>query len=120
MWALVAVGAHGALASGEHHDSHAGHALLASLGAELVVGVDHAHVVDGSAHSHHPEQFATAVLPQRAVTGLAALVVVAAIVVAVFGVLGAVVVPAGRGPPGGLAGVVGGRDLLTRFCLARR
>lgn len=119
VWALVAVGAHGGLLSGQRHGVHFGHPLVSSLGGEFAANVDHPHVVDASRHSHHPEQFAAAVLPQRAGAALVVLGLVVA-VVAVAGLAGAVVVPVGRGPPWGLAGVVAGRDLLTRFCLLRR
>ncbi|WP_421841390.1 hypothetical protein [Mycobacterium sp.] len=119
VWALVAVGAHAGLLSAQHHAAHAAHPLLASLGAEFAVNVDHAHLLDGSVASQHHEQFATAVLPRPA-TGLVALCLVAT-VVAVIGVVGRPIVSTGRGPPGGMAAVVvPGRDLLTRFCLARR
>lgn len=119
VWALVAVGAHGALMSAEHHSAHAAHPLLTSLGAEFAVNVDHAHLVGGSAASHHPEQFASAVLPNLPALSLAALGVVVA-VLALAAMPDGLVLPAGRGPPGGLALVVTGRDRLTRFCLARR
>lgn len=118
MWALVTAGIHGGALSAEHHAAHAAHPLLASLGAEFAVSVEHAHLVDGSAQSHHPEQFAAAVLP-RSGTVLVALGLVAA-VLAITGVFGGLVVPAGRGPPVGLGAVVTGRDRLTLFCLARR
>lgn len=118
MWALVTVGAHSGVLSAERHAAHAAHPLLTSLGAEFAVNGNHAHLVDGSAQSHHPEQFAAAVLP-RSGTDLVALGVVAA-VLAITGVLGGLVVPAGRGPPCGPAPVFTGRDRLTRFCLARR
>lgn len=123
VWALVGVGAHGGLLSAERHAVHAvhavhaGHPLLASWGAEFAVSAHHAHMVDGSAHSHHPEQFATAVLPRSATT-LAALAVVVTVVAAL--VILDCFVPGGRGPPPALAPVVTGQDLLTRFCLARR
>lgn len=118
MWALVAVGAHGAVSSAERHAAHPAHPLLTSLGAEFAVNVEHAHLIDASPQSHHPEQFAAAVLP-RSDTTLVALGVVAAML-ATTGVLGGIVVAAGRGPPCGLAPVITGRDRLTRFCLARR
>lgn len=119
VWALAAVGAHGWLLSTHHRGFHPSHPLLSSLGAEFAVNADHAHVVDGSTHSHHPEVFASAVLPQRAATALVALAVVVA-ALAVAGLLGTMVVPAGRGPPGAPARVVTGQHLLTRLCLARR
>ena len=118
MWGLVAVGAHGGLLSEHHHAAHPAHSLLTSVGAEFAVDVGHTHLADGSGSSHHPEHFASAVLP-RSATALAALGVVVA-VLAVIGVLGGCVVSAGRGPPSGLALVITGRDRLTRFCLARR
>ncbi len=119
VWGLVAVGAHAGLASGDHHAVHPPHALLTAVGAEFAVDVGHAHLVDGSGSSHHPEQFASAVLP-RSATALAGLALVVAVVATVMGVLAGVAVSAGRGPPFGLASVVTGRDRLTRFCLARR
>ncbi|MGE2815192.1 hypothetical protein ACQI5H_08610 [Mycobacterium heidelbergense] len=119
VWALAAVGAHGRLLSAHHHVFHPSHPLLSSLSAEFAANVDQAHVVDGSTHSHHPEEFAGAVLPQRAATALVALgVVVAALTVA--GLLGTVMVPTGRGPPWAPARVLAGQHLLTRLCLTRR
>ncbi|MDA3641290.1 hypothetical protein [Mycobacterium xenopi] len=117
VWALLAVGAHGALPE-EHHGAHA-HPLLSSLDHEFVVDVGHAHLVDGSTLSHHPEQFATAVLPQRPTTALIALALVVA-AVAFTGVLSYLVASPGRGPPPRLALVLTGQARLTRFCLARR
>ena len=117
VWALVAVGAHGLLA--EHHEDHAPHLLLSSVGAESAATGGHAHLVDGSTHSHHPEQSATAVVPRSASTALVALALVAA-ALAIMGVFDRRVVMTGRSPPPGWASIVAGRNLLIWLCLARR
>jgi hypothetical protein len=116
MWVLV-IGGHSELRS-ESPVSHPPHALLTSLGSEFTVNIAHPHLVNDTSTAHH-EAFATAVLPESPTTAMAALGVVVA-VVAVTGWLAQRVVLAGRGPPRGLASVLTGQDLLTRFCLSRR
>lgn len=117
VWTVVAVGSHALDA--EHHATHSEHPLATSLGAEFVVDGHHAHLGDGVGASHHPEHLSTAVLPQPAGTALVALGMVTAMVAVSYLVLVLMVSP-GRGPPAGMAPVVAGRGLLTRFCLSRR
>ena len=119
VWALTAMAAHGGSLSEEHHHViSASHEVGTALDAERAVTLDHPHLVDGSDPSHHPEQYAAAVLPRPA-TAVAALGVVMAMVVAVSA-LAPFVASGGRGPPLGLAPVVTGHDLLIRLCLSRR
>lgn len=97
--------------------SHPAHTLVSSLGGEFTINANHAHIENPSA-THH-ETFMTGVLPNAPVNAVAALSVVAAAVVAV-GLFGQHLISGGRGPPRGLAAVLTGQDLLTRFCSSRR
>jgi len=115
LW-IVLLG-HCAMLHSEAHAPHQPHPLASSVGGEFAVDVDHAHLVNGSVTECH-DVFATAVLP-RSATALVELGVVAA-VIAVTVVLANLVVPAGRGRRECLPLLLTGRDLLTRFCLARR
>ncbi|GAB3022870.1 hypothetical protein [Mycobacterium bourgelatii] len=82
----------------------------------VVLTVDHDQAGDGA--SACPAKFATAISP-RATIALAALGLVA--VVGVIVAWAAFVVrPGGRSPPAESVLSVSGRDLLTRFCLARQ
>ena len=90
---------------------------ISSLGDDLGVNAKQAPLPSRpSAACNHV--FATASLPP-ATTDLIAFGAATA-VVAITGLLALLVVPAGRGPPRGLASVLTGQDLLTRFCLSRR
>ncbi|MCA2247854.1 hypothetical protein JF729_08605 [Mycobacterium intracellulare] len=122
--AWVLIGAHSVMGHSQSSVlqssvSHSAHALVASLGGEFTVNVDHPHVGKGSS-GEHPEQFTTAVVPRSGgvVAALIALGAVAA--VAVAGGLAWFGLPAGRGPPHTPAFSVTGQDVLTRFCLSRR
>lgn len=122
--AWVLIGAHSVMGHSQSSVSQSSmsqpaRALVASLGGEFTVDVDHPHVSKGSAGGHH-EQFTTAVLPRSGavVAALIALGVVAA--VALTGGLAWCGLPAGRGPPHTPAFSVTGQDVLTRFCLSRR
>ncbi|WP_293003928.1 hypothetical protein [Mycobacterium sp.] len=117
MWVLV-IGGHFELRS-EASAPHPAHAMITALGSEYTINVDHPHLVDGDALGAHPEELAAAVLPDSSSTALAALGLVVA-VVAVAALLAHRVVPAGRGPPRGLASALTGHDLLTRFSVSRR
>ncbi|WP_075512994.1 putative copper homeostasis (lipo)protein LpqS [Mycobacterium ostraviense] len=97
---------------------HPPHPLVSSLGVESVIDIDHPHLDNGSLSAHH-EAFTEVVVPNSPSTAIAALGFAAAMVV-VTGLLAPLVVPAGRGPPGGFAAALTGQDLLTRFCLSRR
>lgn len=97
--------------------SHPAHALVSSLGGEFRISGNHAHIENPSA-AHH-EAFMTGVLPNAPVSAVAALWVVVVAVVAV-GLFGRHLISGGRGPPRGLAAVLTGQDLLTRFCSSRR
>ncbi|WP_244892460.1 hypothetical protein [Mycobacterium asiaticum] len=102
----------------EPRPTHPAHVLVSSLGGEFTVTADHAHVGNPSSAAHH-EAFAVAVLPNTPAPSVAALAVVVAAVAAV-GFFGQQVRLSGRSPPRGLAAVLTGQDLLTRFCLSRR
>jgi hypothetical protein len=99
--------------------SQPAHALVASLGGEFTVDVDHPHVGKGSSGDHH-EQFTTAVLPRSGAVVAALIALSAVAAVALTGGLARFGVPAGRGPPRAPALSVTGQDVLTRFCLSRR
>ncbi|WP_456320257.1 putative copper homeostasis (lipo)protein LpqS [Mycobacterium ostraviense] len=115
---MLAIAAHSDLLRPISHNSHPAHALVSSLGSEFATTLDHPHVDNGSAGTHHAA-FPTAMLTKSSSTALVALSLVSALVV-VAGSLVRRAVPAGRGPPGGLAAALTGQDLLTRFCLSRR
>lgn len=90
---------------------------ISSLGGELGVKAEQI-PLPGRPSAACNHVFATASLAPST-TDLIAFAVAAA-VVAMTGLLVLLVVPAGRGPPRGLASVLTGQDLLTRFCLSRR
>jgi hypothetical protein len=92
--------------------------VVSSLGGEHAITLDHPHAANGSLGVHH-EAFPTTMLTKSSFIALVALGLVAALVVAATS-LASLVVPAGRGPPGGLAGARTGQERLIRFCLSRR
>lgn len=115
--ALLLLFGHSAMLRAETHAPHPPHALLSSLGSEVWVNPDHAHLLNGSfAHCHN--EFATAVLPRSSTTLVQ--LGVATVVVAMVAMLASLVAPAGRGPPRALPRPPGGQTLLTRLCVARR
>jgi len=97
--------------------SHTPHASLSSLGSELTVNPEHAHLVDGSSTACH-ESVTTAVIPRSGTASVARGAVMA--VVAITGWFAQPPVVAGRGPPRALGTALTGQDLLTRFCRVRR
>ncbi|WP_241010710.1 putative copper homeostasis (lipo)protein LpqS [Mycobacterium camsae] len=114
---LVLLVGHSAMLHPESHAPHPPHALLSSLGGEVSMVIDHAHLLDGSSTDCHNE-LATAVLP-RSSTTLVPLGVAAA-VVAITTMPASLVPPAGRGPPSTFASAPVGQDISTRFCVSRR
>jgi plasmid stabilization system protein ParE len=120
VWVVV-IGAHSVMGDGHSESSvpHPAHALVASLGSEFAVNVDHPHVGNGSS-SAHPEQFSAAVLTRSGAAVAALAVLGAVLAVAVAGGLARLGAPAGRGPPRARAFSVTGQEVLTRFCLSRR
>ncbi|ASL15694.1 MULTISPECIES: hypothetical protein [Mycobacterium] len=118
MWGVL-IGAHSILGHPQSSLGHPAHALVASLGGEFTVNVDHPHATKGSSGGHH-EQFTTAVLP-RSGAALATLAVLGAVLaVALTAGPARFAVRAGRGPPRTPAFALTGQDVLTRFCLSRR
>lgn len=117
MWVLV-FGGHSVLRS-QVPASHPAHALVASLGSQFAVNVDHPHVSKGSPTVEHHEAFAVGVLPNGPAAAVAALGVVVA-VAAGASLVWQQNMLAGRGPPRGLRAALTGQDLLMRFCLSRR
>lgn len=105
-------------ARAESPPAHPTHVLVSSLGGEFTVTADHAHVGTPSPAAHS-EAFAVAVLPNSPALSVAALAVVVSALAAV-GFFGQQARLSGRSPPRGLAAVLTGQDLLTRFCLSRR
>nr|VTP04376.1 hypothetical protein BIN_B_05503 [Mycobacterium riyadhense] len=114
---LVALIGHSAMMHSDTHAAHQPHALLSLVGGEFAVNVDHTHLAKSSVTGCH-NVFATAVVPRSATTLVE--LGVAAAVVAITAVLANLVMAAGRGPPEVPLTALTGRDLLTRFCLARR
>jgi hypothetical protein len=117
MWVLV-IGGH-SQPRPESSVSDSPPMMVISAGNAFTISADHPRFVDGDSSGKHPEALAAAVLPNSSSTALAALGVVVA-VVAVTAWLAQQLVRSGRGPPCGFAIALAGRDLLTRFCLARR
>lgn len=122
--AWVLIGAHSVMGHSQSSVSQSSmsqpaRALVASLGGEFTVDVDHPHVGKGSSGDHH-EQFTTAVLPRSGAVVAALIALSAVAAVALTGGLARFGVPAGRGPPRAPALSVTGQDVLTRFCLSRR
>lgn len=76
-------------------------------------------LLDGKPMCKASKPLATVALPKSSATALLLLDAVLA-GAAARDWLTKLVVPAGRGPPGGPAAPVTGQDILTRFCLARR
>jgi len=116
---MLAIAAHSDVLQPVSHSAHPAHTVASALGAEFTIPVGHPHVDNDLAEAHH-EAFPLAMLTKSSFApALVVLGLVAALVV-IGGSLAAGVVPAGRGPPGGLAGARTGRELLTRFCISRR
>ena len=115
---MLSIAAHSDVLSPVSHTTDIAHASMSTLGGEHAITLDHPHADNGSSGVHH-EAFPTTMLTKSSFTALVALGLVAALVV-VTASLAAGVVPAGRGPPGGVAGALTGHDLLIRFCLSRR
>jgi len=115
---MLAIAAHSDVLRPVSHTAHPAHAVASSLGGDHAITLDHPHIDNGSSGVHH-EAFPTTMLTKSAFTALVALGLVAALVVAATS-LASLVVPAVRGPPGGLAGARTGQELLTRICLSRR
>ena len=113
-WVVAVIAAQCWLPQIHRHATHSAHPLVTSVGKEFAVNTGHAHLTDNPSC---PKQFATAVLPRPAAETETAAAVVTATAIAVFAFL---IVPAGRGPPAVLSSILTGRDLLNRFCLARR
>lgn len=116
VWVLVGV-AGCWLVQSESSQSNSAHASYASLSAEFAVNADHS-AADCTASPECPQAFAIAVLPLSA-TALVTLGSGVAVTTAVGSVTDGVS-PGRRGPPRGVSVALSGRDILTRFCLARR
>jgi lipoprotein LpqS len=97
--------------------AHAPHALAAASHAGFAVITDHPHMQDASTPAV-PDKFTAAISP-RATTTLMALGLITAVAI-LASCWGTGVWTAVRGPPNELACVLAGRQLLTRFCIARR
>ncbi|MEB3065075.1 putative copper homeostasis (lipo)protein LpqS [[Mycobacterium] zoologicum] len=115
---MLAIAAHSDVLSPVSHAADPAHSVVSSLGGEHAITLDHPHAANGSLGVHH-EAFPTTMLTKSSFTALVALGLVAVLVVAATSVA-SLVVPAGRGPPGGLAGARTGQERLIRFCLSRR
>lgn len=114
-WLFILV-CHSAMLPSQTHEPHHPHALLASVGGQVTVNVDHAHLFNSSLIECH-DVFATASLPRSATTLVEVGVVTAVVAIAVA--LTNLAMAPTRGPPRMLPFLTG-QDLLTRFCLARR
>jgi lipoprotein LpqS len=68
------VGAKSGLVQFQSHEAHPNHPLATSLGTEFAINVNHAHLSNNST-TPCPEQFASVVLPQRAIAPVASLAV---------------------------------------------
>lgn len=117
VWSVVAAVAQCWMAQPQHHAAHHGHPLAAAVGGEFAVDSTHAHATD-DAGQPCPLHLAAIALPHSDAMTFAAHIVAGA--VAVASVQQQFMLPAGRGPPGVLHLPGSGRDLLTRYCLARR
>jgi hypothetical protein len=115
-WVLLVV-AEAALPWSEGPDDHAPHTVAAAVVDEFAGVMDHPHLQDGSTDVA-PDTFATAVLPR--IAPILAAVGLAIAVVAGWLYGGHGVWAMMRGPPRALTSVVSGRQLLVRFCIARR
>lgn len=98
------------------HSVRSSGGLAAAVGHIHCAVADHPHADDGL--NFCPEEFATAVLPRSAST-LAALAVVVGLAAA-WMLRGFATRSTTRGPPATPAVVAPGRQLLIRFCIARR
>ena len=116
VWLLIA-GTSGDIDRFAHSAPDLAHTALTSLTGGSAVNADHTHVEHGSSLTCL-ELLASAVLPPLAST-LVALGLLAA-VATLAGLLVDRVVRSGRSPPRAVAAVITGRDVLTRFCVARR
>jgi hypothetical protein len=115
-WVLL-LGGEAALPWSDGPHDHAPHTLAAAVPDEFAVVTDHPHVQQASP-TVAPDASATAVVPRVATVFVAfglAIAIVAAWMYRGHGLWTAV-----RGPPLGLASASSGRQLLARFCIARR
>lgn len=115
VWLLIA-GISGDIDRSAHSAPDLAHTALTSPGGGSAVNADHTHVEHGSSLTCL-ELLASAVLPALA-SMLVALGLLAA-VATVAGLFADHVLQPGRSPPRALAAVITGRDLLTRYCVAR-
>jgi lipoprotein LpqS len=96
---------------------HGPHVLSSTPHTKLVAIIEHPHLQDGSIPAS-PDTLAEAVLPRPANVLLMLAMCGAVVVLALFWRESLVI--ASRGPPRPVAGVLTGRDVLTRNCIARR
>lgn len=100
--------------------SYAGQPLSSTrLPAALGAGADQPYLAQVLPVCKASKLFAVDAIPKSAVTTLLALGI-GLVALAFGGWLAQLVVPAGRSPPVAPVAILAGRDLLTRYCLARR
>ncbi|MCV7281407.1 hypothetical protein H7J88_17355 [Mycolicibacterium flavescens] len=113
---IVIVAAEWALPGTEAAPAHGPHPLASVVGAPVAVQLDHPHISQGEI-APSLESFAEAILPRGTVTLIAlALVSALAVLPALWRYTSIAPI---RGPPRSPVAQTG-RDLLVRFCIARR
>lgn len=115
VWLLV-VSTDGGPAQAPTITPHHPHVTATSHDAQAAVIAEHPHIGRGLAPT--PREVFTAALPPRAATTLIAMGLITALVAATA-LLTRVVPPVMRGPPP-QPSFLAGRQLITRFCIARR
>lgn len=116
-WVLL-IGSQAASLWSEGPDDHAPHAVATAAADEFAAVMDHPHFQEDSSVAS-PDSFVIARLPRGATTLVALGLVVAVVVVGLYGG-GYLLSAAVRAPPPRLAPVTSGRQLLARFCISRR
>ena len=115
-WVLL-IGAEAAMPWSDGPDDHAHHAVATSVAHEFAVVMDHPHLQAVRA-AVSPDTFATAVVPRVATTLVALGLAIATVVFGMYA--GHTVWATMRAPPRALIADLSGRQLLVRFCIARR
>ncbi|WP_421845291.1 hypothetical protein [Mycobacterium sp.] len=98
--------------------THRPHIVVAPTGSAFPLTIAQPQLANDSSHPDHGP-FPIVIAPKSPSSGVAALVLVVMSLAAASS-LAQRVAPAGRGPPAALDSAFTGRDLLTRFCVARR
>ncbi len=114
---MLAIAAHSDVLGPAPEITHPPHILVDTTGTSFALTFTQPHLANGSSYPDHGT-FPIVIVPKSSSSAVVALVLTVMLLVAA-GSLAQRVAPAGRGPPAALDSAFTGRDLLTRFCVAR-